>query len=67
MKKITQIKNERAYYFVSIKGVNLFESESLNECKKFLCDYIKGHKKEIEEENELYNYYIGMYSICIMD
>lgn len=67
MKKLTEIKNERAYYYVNTKDGILFESESITECKKYLCEHIKEHKKEIEEENELYEYFIGMYSINIMD
>lgn len=64
MKKITEIKKERAYYFVSIDGLSEFESESLNDCKKYLCDYVKTHKAEIEENGD-YNYFIGMYNIGI--
>lgn len=67
MKKTTEIKNERAYYYVNTKDGITFESESITECKKYLCNYIKAHKKEIEKENELWEYYIGMYAICIMD
>lgn len=44
----------------------LFESESLRECKEWLISYIKEHKEEMEE-NETYNYFIGMYNIDIED
>lgn len=67
MKTLTQIKREKPYYFVSINGVNEFESESIIECKNYLTNYAKEHKKEIEENGNEYDYYIGMYSICIMD
>lgn len=66
MKKLTDIKNEKATYFVCIDGSIPFESESLKECKNYMCDFIKNHKSEIEE-NGHYNYYIGMYSISIGD
>lgn len=65
MKKLTEIKNERAYYYVNGKDGILFESESITECKKYLCKYIKEHKNEMEKDG-LYIYFIGMYAIDIM-
>lgn len=65
LKSITEIRNEKPYYFVCIHGSNLFESESFTECKDFLANYLKEHKKEILKEKEFYEYYIGMYSIAI--
>ncbi len=67
MKTLTQIKKEKPYYFVSINGQNELESESITECKNYLLKYMKEHKKEIEENGNEWDYYIGMYSICIMD
>lgn len=66
MKKLTDIRNEKPYYFVCVCGDCLFESESITECKNFLCKYVKEHKKEIEENNNEYDYFIGMYNIDIM-
>lgn len=66
MKKITEIRKEKPYYFVSINGENLFESERMTECKEFLIKYIKEHKQEIIEEENQYDYFIGMYNIDIM-
>lgn len=65
MKKLTEIRKEKAIYFVSINGENKFESESLKKCKEWLCtflDYYKRHKIEIKNT---YDYFIGMYSITI--
>ena len=64
MKKLTEIRNEKAVYFVCIDGSVPFESDSLSECKQYLINYIKENKKEMQENGE-YNYYIGMYSISI--
>lgn len=64
MKKLTNIRNEKACYFVCINGDIPFESENLKECKNYMCNFIKEHKKEIEE-NGTYNYYIGMFNIDI--
>ena len=66
MKKLTDVRNEKPYYFVSVNGEILIESESITECKKALCKYVREHKKEIEENDDAYNYFIGMYSIDIM-
>lgn len=65
MKKLTEIRQERPYYFVSIGGNILFEDDSFTNCKNYLINYIKEHKEEMLEKDELYNYYIGMYSISI--
>ena len=67
MKKLTEIRNEKATYFVCINGDIPFESDTLTECKQYLINYIKENKKDMIQENELYNYYIGMYNIDIMD
>ena len=66
MKPVKEIRREYPYYFVSIKGENLFESADIEACKEFLIGYIKHHKQQMIEEDQLYNYFIGMYSIDIM-
>lgn len=65
MKKLTKIRSEKACYYVCINGDIPFESESIKECKEYLINYIKNNKEEIEE-NGLYEYYVGMYSINIL-
>lgn len=65
MKKLTEIKNEKAVYFVSVEGENVFESESLTICKQILCDILKICKNNGIKIMNTYNYYIGMYSITI--
>lgn len=62
MKKISEIRKAKPEYFVAIDDVVEFESESITECKNYLCSYIKEHKSEIENEG---NYYIGMFNIDI--
>lgn len=64
MKKLTEIRNEKACYFVSINGEVPFESESIKECKEYLINYIKNNKEEIKE-NGTYNYFVGMFNIDI--
>lgn len=66
MKKITEIKKEKPYYFVSINDEVPFESESITDCKNFLAKYVKEHKKEIEENDNAYDFFVGMYSITLM-
>lgn len=63
MKTLTNIKKEKPTYFVCVNGSNEFESYSITECKKFLCDLLKSIKDD-EIENTC-DYYIGMYSITI--
>ena len=65
MKTITEIKNEKALYFVCINGSNEFESYSLSECKRYLTDFLKVFKENGIKIEDTYNYYIGMYSITI--
>lgn len=62
MKKLTELRKEKPYYFVSVDGKILFESEKVGECKDFLCDYIKNNKGTID----VYETYIGMYNIDII-
>lgn len=59
------IKKEKPYYFVSINGNIMYESESFTECKKFLRDEIRHNIDSIIENDNLYEYYIGMYSIAL--
>ena len=65
MKTVTQIRTEKPFYFVSIEGQNLFESESLKECKDFLINQLKVYKENKIKILETYNYFIGMYNIGI--
>lgn len=65
MKKITEIKNEKAVFFACVNGLNEFESYSLAECKKFLCDYLKSLKENGIKIENTEDFYIGMYSITI--
>ena len=65
MKKLTELKNEKAQYYVCVNGVNEFESTSLLKCKNWLCTFLKHFKDNgIKIENTC-DYYIGMYSISI--
>lgn len=66
MKSAREIKKDYPYYFVCIKGQNLFESADVEACKDFLIGYIKNHKQQMIQEGQLYDYFIGMYSIDIM-
>lgn len=65
MKSITNIKNQKPEYYVCINGINEFESNSLTECKKFMCDFLKSIKENGIKIENTYDYYIGMYSIDI--
>ena len=65
MKKISEIRNEKAVYFVCVNGQMDFESNSIVECKNYLCDLLKTYKHEHIEIGFPYEYYIGMYSITI--
>lgn len=65
LKTATQIKKERAYYYVECNSTVVFESESLAECKNYMAQYIKDHKEEVMEEP--YNYNICMYNIIVDD
>ena len=65
MKTPAQIRSEKPFYFVSIEGQNLFESESLKECKDFLINQLKVYRMNKIKILDTYNYFIGMYNIDI--
>lgn len=65
MKKLTEIRKEKAIYFVCVNGENKFESESLKRCKDWLCTFLNYYKQHNIEIKDKYNYFIGMYSITI--
>lgn len=60
MKTLTELRKTKATYFVCVDGECPFESESLTECKNWLCDYLKHNKID---EDESYRCFIGMYNI----
>ena len=63
---IKKLEKEEAYYFVNIKGISEFESYDFESCKEYLKKYLEDHMQEINEEKNYYDYYIGMFSICMM-
>lgn len=65
LKATNKIKRERPYYFVCVNGSILFESELISECKAYLKEAIKENEDKILEDENFYDYYIGMYSITL--
>ncbi len=65
MKALTSIRNEKPTYYVCIDGENVFEGNSVTECKNYLIKYLKAIKENGIKIENTYDYYIGMYAISI--